>query len=95
MIYSVSSQLYEEVQERLLDAIDYRQYFSGSIEFDFEGLVCRLTLSCFVRHRSEEQVEGTFTYIDDLIPVWWEFHTCDDEGEMLNDFSFEELRARL
>ena len=33
--------------------------------------------------------------IDDLVPVWWEFHTSDQAGERPNDFSFSELKEYL
>ncbi|MDO4757864.1 MAG: hypothetical protein Q4A18_01220 [Rikenellaceae bacterium] len=95
MIYSVSSQLYEEVQERISEAIGERSYFSGALSFDFEEVACRLVVSCFVYRKRVTMPEGAAAAICDLVPVWWEFHTCGEEGEMLNDFSFEELRARL
>lgn len=95
MIFSVSSQLYEEVLARLTDKIDARNYFSGSLSFDFEGVDCRLVVSCFVYRRQVVMPEGVRGAISDLVPVWWEFHTIDDEGERLNDFSFSELRRLL
>jgi hypothetical protein len=33
--------------------------------------------------------------IDNIIPVWWEFHSTTDEGEVLNDFDFAELKEYL
>ncbi|WP_147638753.1 hypothetical protein [Alistipes sp.] len=33
--------------------------------------------------------------IVDLVPVWWEFHTWDDLGETLNDFSFARMKEGL
>mgnify|MGYP000035607760 CR=1 FL=1 len=33
--------------------------------------------------------------IVDLMPVWWEFHTWDDLGETLNDFSFARMKEGL
>ena len=39
--------------------------------------------------------EGDRDVIADLVPVWWEFHTTGDGGEVLNDFSFSDLRACL
>ncbi len=93
MIYSVSSELYEEVQRRLVEQIADRGYFSGSVAFTFEGTACRLVVSCFVRRRHIVSPEGEADPVSDLVPVWWEFHTTDAEAERLNDFSFEELRA--
>jgi hypothetical protein len=39
--------------------------------------------------------EGECDAIDDIVPVWWEFHTFNQQGEILNDFSFTELRNYL
>lgn len=33
--------------------------------------------------------------IVDLVPVWWEFHTMDTVGEVLNDFSFNRMKEGL
>lgn len=93
MIYSVSSELYEEVKARLVDAIDDRGYFSGHIAFAHEGWECRLVVSCFVHRRERALPEGIVREVSDLVPVWWEFHTADSEAERLNDFSFSTLRT--
>lgn len=95
MIYSVSVSLYEELKSHLLDAVGDRPYFSGSICFAHEQLTCRLVLSCFVRHTLLDEPEGRSLRITDLVPVWWEFHTEEGTVELLNDFSFNTLRAML
>lgn len=93
MIYTVSLALYLEALERLLDAIGPRGYFSGSVDFRFEGVGCRLTASVIVARRRVRLPEGERDAVADLVPVWWEFHTVAEEGELLNDFSFAALRA--
>ncbi|MCM1301444.1 MAG: hypothetical protein NC250_04660 [Alistipes senegalensis] len=95
MLYSVSPALYEETYSRLAEAIGGRNYFSGSISFPFEHATCRLTTSVIVYRRTESLPEGDFEVIHDLVPVWWEFHTETDEGEVPNDFSFSGLRSRF
>ena len=94
-MYSVSTELYEEVAVRLAEAIGGGSYFSGSLTFEWEGIECRLTASVIVYRRRESYPEGDRDAITDLVPVWWEFHTTGSEGEMLNDFTFSELRARF
>ncbi|MBP3482969.1 MAG: hypothetical protein J6K28_06230 [Alistipes sp.] len=91
-MYSISSQLYEETARRLRDAIGGRSYFSGSLDFVFEDTECRLTLSAVIYTSRREMPEGAITVIDDIVPVWWEFRTSDENGEMLNDFSFSALK---
>ncbi|MBR5850595.1 MAG: hypothetical protein IKZ12_06005 [Alistipes sp.] len=92
MNFSVSVELYEEVKQRLIEAIGERNYFSGHIEFGFAGWDCRLVCTCFVHRTRLVMPEGVAYPISDLVPVWWEFHTADSEAERLNDFSFSELR---
>lgn len=95
MHYSVPPALYEETFSRLAEAIGSRNYFSGTVSFPFEHVACRLTTSVIVYRRTESLPEGDFDVIDDLVPVWWEFHTETDEGEVPNDFSFSALRKRF
>ncbi len=93
MFFEVPLELYDEIRTRLTEAVGDKNYFSGTLAFLFEGISCRLRTSVIVCRRTERLPEGTFSVIDDLVPVWWEFHTeSDDAGEMLNDFSFDELR---
>ncbi len=93
MFFEVPLELYDEIRTRLTEAVGDDNYFSGTLAFPFEGISCRLRASVIVYRRTERLPEGTFSVIDDLVPVWWEFHTeSDDAGEMLNDFSFDELR---
>ncbi len=93
MMYSVSTELYEEVAARLSEAIGGGSYFSGSLTFEWAGITCRLTASVIVYHKRVCFPEGDRDEISDLVPVWWEFHTTGCEGEMLNDFTFSEVRA--
>lgn len=95
MIYSVSSELYLEAAARLLEAIGEESYFSGTLAFAFGETECRLTASVIVYRRRERLPEGDRDTIADLVPVWWEFHTAGAEGEVPNDFSFSDLKARL
>ena len=91
-MYNVSSALYNEVTERLIERIGRNGYFSGSLEFESGGVECRLVLSAVVYRRRESMPEGEREVISDMVPVWWEFRTSTDEGETINDFSFGELR---
>lgn len=95
MSYSVSSALYRETAARLADAIDGGSYFSGSVRFDFDGMACCLLASVIVYRRREIFPEGEFEPIVDLVPVWWEFYTVGEAGEVINDFSFSELKAYI
>ena len=92
-MYLVSPELYREASDRLLDAVGSKTYFSGSVAFPFVGTECRLTVSVIVYRERIVLPEGVAEAITDLVPVWWEFHTWAESDEMVNDFSFSDLRC--
>lgn len=95
-MYKISSALYSEVADRLRGYADGKGYYSGSFEFDFEQVRCLMRLSGVVYHNIETIVENCTHDRIDIVPVWWEFHTFDEEGnELLNEFSFNLLREYL
>ena len=53
---------------------------------------CRLTASVIVYRGRLSLPEGVQHPVTDLVPVWWEFHTTQAGGEVLNDFDFSELK---
>lgn len=96
MIYSVSSELYLEVAARLAEAVGGRKLLFGFAHVPFrrhgmpaDGLGDRLPETRAFARRRPGRDRPT------LVPVWWEFHTTGDGGEVLNDFSFSDLRACL
>ncbi|WP_418983615.1 hypothetical protein [Alistipes sp.] len=95
MMYSVSPELYREAAARLAEAVGGSNYFSGTVRFPFGDTECRLTGSVIVYRKRESLPEGDGERIADLVPVWWEFHTSIEGREVLNDFSFSQLRACL
>jgi len=94
-MYSITSQFYYEVAQRLCDAIDGESYFSGSVTFLYMNIECRLTLSVIVHRDRVSTSEDELNQILNLVPVWWEFHTYDQSVEIVNDFSFNELKTYL
>lgn len=94
-MYIVSTRLYEEIAARLLVAIGRDGYFSGSVAFAFEETDCKLTASLVICRRTEELPEGRVERISDVVPVWWEFSTVCEGTEVLNDFSFRDLKEFL
>lgn len=94
-MYSVLPELYHEIAVRLAEAVGDEHYFSGTIACTFSGMECRLVTSVIVYRRRLSLPEGDRDAIADLVPVWWEFHTSDEEGECLNDFDFSELKNFL
>ena len=94
-MYEISDELYLELAERLLSLLAEENYYSGSLAFEWDSVVCRLVLSAFVYTERRLMPEGEQRFIADVVPVWWEFHTSDESGPVLNDFSFNTLRNYL
>ncbi len=94
-MYSVSSKLYDEAAEMICEAADGRGYLSDSFRFRFDDTECNLRLSVILYYTEVDFPEGRHRLLCDAVPVWWEFHTTTPERELLNDFSFSELRKRL
>ena len=87
MTYPIIPELYGIVARKLLDEIGEKSFYSGSFSFDYGSIVIYRSKECLP--------EGDADRIDDLVPVWWEFHTSDQAGERPNDFSFSELKEYL
>ena len=92
MTYPIIPELYGIVARKLLDEIGEKSFYSGSFSFDYGSKECRFVASIVIYRSKECLPEGDADRIDDLVPVWWEFHTSDQAGERPNDFSFSELK---
>ena len=91
-MYDVSSVIYGKVAEMIIERVGRSDYLSERLEFEVDGIQCRFLFSAIAYRRRLYLPEGECDWLSDLVPVWWEFHTFDCEGEVLNDFSFNELR---
>lgn len=95
-MYTISVKVYLEVAERLSALIGNLHYYSGAFEFESEGVLYRMIISAMIYRHRETLPEGReVDIIDNIIPVWWEFRSTTDEGEVLNDFDFAELKQYL
>ena len=91
-MYDVLPELYQEVATKIIEQVGRRGYYSGTLDFEWESVECHMVLSAVVHRRTEQFPEGEKWLVADMVPVWWEFHTYVDGEEVLNNFSFNELR---
>ncbi len=92
-VIGIDEDLYRATASALYEAIGGDNYFSGSVEIEGDRFHSVLTVSVVVYRGRMELPEGTVHAIVDLVPVWWEFSTTLPDGdEVLNDFSFAELK---
>lgn len=94
-MYEISSQIYEKTAEKLCNLVGGNGYFSGTLEFAYEDIECRMVASLIIYRKRVEMPEGLFDVIDDIVPVWWEFHTVIDGEELINDFDFARLKEYM
>ncbi len=94
-MYEISSQIYEKTAEKLCNLVGGNGYFSGTLEFSHEDIECRMLASLIIYRKRVEMPEGLFDVIDDIVPVWWEFHTVIDGEELINDFDFARLKEYM
>ena len=94
-MYRILPDVYDELAAALQGRIGDGSYFSGTVEClsGDAGVSLRTTLILY--RRSDERPEGTVSRIVDVVPVWWESHTVWGSEELLNDFDFGEIIARL
>ena len=91
----ILSQIYEKTAQKLCDLMDGEGYFSGTIEFAHENIECRFVASLIIYCKRVEMPEGDLEVIDDIVPVWWEFHTSIAGVEYINDFDFSLLKEYI
>lgn len=91
----ISETIYQEVCDRLCEAIGGKNHLSDSLSFPISGFDCRLNVDVIVYRREVSYPEGRVDEIKDIVPIWWEFHTMKDGEELPNNFLFSELRKYL
>lgn len=92
----ITPELYQNISIELLEAIDGKCFWSGSIDklvedgWKFRATICA---GWSADTLGSGQVEAR---IDDINAIWWEFRIFDDVGdELLNDFNFGELKKYI
>ena len=94
-MYEISSKLYLEIADRLMAEIGSKEYFSGTILCTHGDIECKLLCSLIIERERTAAPDQNYPTIVDIVPVWWEFSTVEGSVELLNDFSFSELKALI
>ncbi len=89
-MYETTPSVYLKIAELLLAKIGTRDFFSGSVTLHDGDVECRLICTLVVSR------ERHIPYcVVELLPVWWEFRTSTENGELSNDFSFSEMMSYI
>ncbi len=92
---TISPKIYEHFAESLIKEIGSHNFCSANCTLQTPEVDYRLEATLLIRHILESLPEGDVLVIEEITPVWWEFHTSTDEGEQLNDFDFNILRSMI
>ena len=94
-MYEITSSIYLELAELLVDAIADKEFYSGVVVCHDGEVRCRLLCTVIVSREERTFDGGTYRAINRIIPVWWELQTFEGEELVKNDFSFEQLRKTI
>lgn len=87
------SQNYRALADLLMKAIDQKDYFNGSVEYDTDEFYSTLTTTMIIYRNPEDAPQGG--RIADIVPIWWQFDIRQQHGAAENDFSWRELKKHL
>lgn len=86
---SINPEIYQTFASLLLDAVDNKEFFNGTFDLDTEEFYSTLTCTLLIYPNPEPGLQ------DHIVPIWWEFHLWQPEGEILTDFDWNELAKYL
>lgn len=85
----ITPAFYRALAGRLLDETRDLPLFNGSVELDTEEYHARLTCTLILPR------DETTRELLSVLPVWWEFHLHQPQGETDTDFGWSELERYL
>lgn len=91
----IDSEIYLAVANRIEQRIEGVDFFSGSIELDFPQFDSTFTATLIIYRQLDTDLMPPAMVVVDIVPVWWEFDTSRDGIEILNDFSFSQLKRYM
>lgn len=101
--FSISERYYRKVAESILSNVESKNYLSMSIDVDpdgDDGMFISVTVTLIIYWK--KGMKGDYLTpddpdtIQDIVPIWWEAHTYNIEGEEFpNDFQFGVLKSYM
>lgn len=92
---TINDNFYQRLAKKLLEAVDDKEFFNGSVELDGEDFYATLKTTLVIYRRKIEQQQTIITPIEKIVPVWWELSLSTEQGEQMSDFSWWDLRDYL
>lgn len=97
-MHHITYEHYQQVAEKLLEAIGEAEFFNGTITVEEPPFEVSFRATLLIRRTpalDPTDCSKNATRIVDIIPVWWEHHLYDLTGGRLTDFDWHELRKFL
>ena len=93
-VIHIPHKVYETISGELIDLIDGRSTYKAQINRDNGTYGWEYIIEFHVYYSSDGSPDGIARFIEEVVPVWAEFHVWfSDEGDDLqNDFDAEKLR---
>ncbi len=92
---TITPTTYSELAALLVANINDREYYSGTVTLFTPQVDYHLTSTLMLRYRDVECPDTHYREISQVIPIWWEMSSIDDDGEQLNDFDFNILTRNI
>ncbi len=92
---TINPTVYQQLGELLVECIGSMSYLSEDIFFEDSDYDYHFSATLIIRFVDELYPEGELSEIVEIIPVWWEFSSVGEEGEVLNDFDFNILKESI
>ena len=91
----LNDDIYRAISEMLIEQINHSTYFSGTIEYDNDEYYSTLITTLMIQYKRIEYSDGVSDKIVNITPVWCEYKTYQESGEVCNSFSWSEFRSCL
>lgn len=90
----IDDAIYKAIAKHIIDEVGGRNYVSNlSIEVEHNNTTYLFTISAYIYRCHIMAPDGEWDEIRDIVPVWWELHTYNDDGdEVLNDGEFVKIK---
>lgn len=85
---TITETTYSKLAELLLEKIEDENFFNGTVEYDTDEFYSALKCTLIICRNEDNRIMS-------VLPVWWEYVMNLEDGEQLNDFSWQDFDKYL
>lgn len=96
-VIHIPEAVYRKLGRQIRDDIGGTESYYGEAEYDNGTFYGKLIVNLRCYYEQIIAPDGRWEELDDVVPLWWEFHTfyIDEDEEQPNDFQFGHLKKYL